>query len=184
MVKDPSTKVHIKAMQLSSPFFSCLLFTFWLQFYQFGILMSSRKLYDVLLIMYPSIHSCILIWGNRKLTQAFLSFLWQSRCWLKERCRGPAWGTPPMAKVTRNEAWHTQRRDQASGNPLFPSIYPQSQSLFYALTYTSDFTGGSPPLPFLSEKELTCSSKAIKIPGHDKSVSAYRLLWRLSSPPV
>ena len=30
--------------------------------------------------------------------------------------------------------------------------------LFYALTYTSDFTGGSPPSPFLSEKELTRSS--------------------------
>ena len=36
--------------------------------------------------------------------------------------RGPASGTPPMAKVMRKEAWHTQRRDQASGNPLFPSI--------------------------------------------------------------
>ena len=50
-----------------------------------------------------------------------------------------------MAKVMKKEAWHTQRRDQASGNPLFPSIYPQNQSLFYALTYTSDLTGGSPP---------------------------------------
>ena len=81
-----------------------------------------------------------------------------------------------MAKVMRKEAWHTQRRDQASGNPLFPSIYPQNQSLstllFYALNYTSDFTGGSPPSPFLSEKKLMCSSKSIKVPGHDKSVSA------------
>ena len=34
-----------------------------------------------------------------------------------------------MAKVMKKEAWHTQRCDQASGNPLFPSIYPQSQSL-------------------------------------------------------
>ena len=81
-----------------------------------------------------------------------------------------------MAQVMRKEAWHTQRRDQASGNPLFLSIYPQNQSLFYALTYTSDFTGGSPPSPFLSEKELTCSSKSIKIPGRDKSVSVYGLL--------
>ena len=80
-----------------------------------------------------------------------------------------------MAKAMRKEARHTQRRDQASGNPLFPSFYPQSQSLFYALTYTSDFMGGYSPLA-LSEKELTCSSKAIKIPGRDKSVSAYGLL--------
>ena len=54
-----------------------------------------------------------------------------------------------------------QRRDRASGNALFPSIYPQKQSLptllFYALTYTSEFTGGSTPSP-LSEKELTYSS--------------------------
>ena len=39
-----------------------------------------------------------------------------------------------------------QRCDQASGNPLFPSIYPQNQSLstllFHALAYTSDFMGG------------------------------------------
>ena len=83
-----------------------------------------------------------------------------------------------MAKVMRKEAWHTQRRDQASGNPLFPSIYPQNQSLptllFYALTYTSDFTGGCPLSPLL--EELTYSSKKIKIPGHDKSVSTYGLL--------
>ena len=32
-----------------------------------------------------------------------------------------------MAKVMRKEAWHTQRRDQASGNPLFPSIYPKTR---------------------------------------------------------
>ena len=27
----------------------------------------------------------------------------------------------------RKEAWHTQRRDQASGNPPFPSIYPKTR---------------------------------------------------------
>ena len=47
-------------------------------------------------------------------------------------------------------------RDRASGNPLFPSIYPQNQSLptllFHALTYTSDFMGVCSP-PVLSEKE-------------------------------
>ena len=66
-----------------------------------------------------------------------------------------------MAKVMRKEARHTQRWDRASGDALFPSIYPQNQSLptllRHALTYTSDFTGGSPPPP-LSEKELTYSS--------------------------
>ena len=42
-----------------------------------------------------------------------------------------------------------QRRDRASGDPLFLSIYPQNQSLstllLYPLTYASDFTGAAPP---------------------------------------
>ena len=68
----------------------------------------------------------------------------------------------------------------------FSSIYPQNQSLptlmLCALTYTSDFTGGYPPPP-LSEKELTYSS-VDKVPGCDKSVSTYKLLWRLFWPHV
>ena len=66
-----------------------------------------------------------------------------------------------MAKVMRKEASAYTKVDLASGNPLFPSIYPQNQGLptllFYALTYTSDFMGGYPPPP-LSEKELAYSS--------------------------
>ena len=85
-----------------------------------------------------------------------------------------------MAKVMRKEAWHMQRRDQSLRKHPVPEHLSQNQSLstllFHALTYTSDFTGGSPSSSFLSEKELTCSSKSIKIPGHDKSVSAYGLL--------
>ena len=45
-------------------------------------------------------------------------------------CWGPEWETPPMAKVMRKEAWRRQRRDQASGNPLFPSIYPKTRVCF------------------------------------------------------
>ena len=33
-------------------------------------------------------------------------------------CREPARGAPPMTKVMRKEAQHTQRRDRASGVPL------------------------------------------------------------------
>ena len=36
----------------------------------------------------------------------------------KVGCREPARGTPPVAKVMRKEARHTQRRDRASGVPL------------------------------------------------------------------
>ena len=51
----------------------------------------------------------------------------------------------------------TQRQDRASGDPLFLSIYPQNQTLltllFYALTYTSDFTGvGGADPHYLSQR--------------------------------
>ena len=64
-----------------------------------------------------------------------------------------------------------QRRNRASGNPLFLSIYPQNQSLptllFHALTYTSDFTGGCSPTNSLGEG-VNLQLQLIKIPGHDE----------------
>ena len=45
-----------------------------------------------------------------------------------DECREP--GTLPMAKIMRKEAWHMQRCDQASGNPLYPSIYPKTRVCF------------------------------------------------------
>ena len=82
----------------------------------------------------------------------------QSYCYRLSKfhiCRNPVWGNPPVAKVMRKEARHTQRRNRASGVPWkFSSIYPQNQSLptllLCALTYTSDFRGGCPPPPSLS----------------------------------
>ena len=56
-----------------------------------------------------------------------------------------------------------------------PSIYPQNQSLFYALTYTSDFTGGCSPITSLGEG-VNLQLQLIKIAGRDKSVSTYKLL--------
>ena len=92
--------------------------------------------------------------------------------WVKQGYVIGEWGARPMDAGSQREelcpwqrSWgrrlqHTQRRDRASGNPLFPSIYPPNQSLptllLHALTYTSDFMGGCPPP--LSEKELTYSS--------------------------
>ena len=63
---------------------------------------------------------------------------------------------PPMAKVMRKEARHTQRRDQASGVSLeiLEHLPPKPESAYFllcAFTYTSDFMRGCPPLP-LSEK--------------------------------
>ena len=92
---------------------------------------------------------------------------------------------PPMAKVMRKEAWHTQRRDRASGVPLeiLEHLPPKPESAYFllcAFTYTSEFTGGCPPLP-LSEKRVSLQLQLI-IPGCD-SVSTYKLLWKSSSLP-
>ena len=86
----------------------------------------------------------------------------------KKGCWGPAWGTPPMAKVMSKEAWHMQRRDQASGNPLFPSIYPKTRVLYGELS----------PIT-ISLRGVNLQLQLIKIPGRDKSVSTYEL-WRFS----
>ena len=76
------------------------------------------------------------------------------------RCWEPAWGTPPVAKVMRKEARHTQRRDLASGVPLeiLEHLPPKPESASFT-TLCSHlhlwlYGGGCPPLP-LSEKELT-----------------------------
>ena len=69
----------------------------------------------------------------------------------------PGAGAPPMTKVMRKEARHMQGRDQASGVPLeiLEHLPPKPESAYFllcALTYTSDFTGGCPPLPFSENK--------------------------------
>ena len=63
-----------------------------------------------------------------------------------------------MAKVMRKEASAYAKAGSSLRKPPVPEHLPPKTRVFYALTYTSDFTGGSPPSPFLSEKELTCSS--------------------------
>ena len=73
------------------------------------------------------------------------------------------------AKVMRKEAGHTQRRDRASGVPLeiLEHLPPKPESAYFllcALTYTSNFTGGCPPLP-LSEKRVHLQLQLIKFLG-------------------
>ena len=48
-------------------------------------------------------------------------------------CREPAWGAPPMAKVMRKEARHTQRWDRASGVPLeiLEHLPPKPESAYF-----------------------------------------------------
>ena len=66
------------------------------------------------------------------------------------------------------------------------SIYPHNQSLptllLCALTYTSDFMGGLSPTTSFGEG-VNLELQLIIIPGRDRSVSTYKLLWRFSSLP-
>ena len=101
------------------------------------------------------------------------------------KSKGVRGASSARAKVMRKEAWHTQRQDRASGVPpeILEHLPPKPESAYFllcAFTYTSDFTGGCPPLP-LSEKSVNLQLQLI-IPGCD-SVSTYKLLWKSCSRP-
>ncbi|KAL4682660.1 hypothetical protein H8957_006542 [Semnopithecus entellus] len=86
--QDPSTKVHIKALQtvisfllLCAIYFLSVMVSVWslerLENKPFFLFCKAIR------IMYPSAHAFFLIWGNKKLQQTFLSVLWQVRYWVK-----------------------------------------------------------------------------------------------------
>ncbi|XP_033078745.1 taste receptor type 2 member 43 [Trachypithecus francoisi] len=86
--QDPSTKVHIKALQtvisfllLCAIYFLSVMISVWslerLENKPFFLFCKAIR------IMYPSAHAFFLIWGNKKLKQTFLSVLWQVRYWVK-----------------------------------------------------------------------------------------------------
>ena len=102
-------------------------------------------------------------------------------------CREPAWGPPPVAKVMRKEARHTQRRDQASGVPLeILEHLPSKPESAYFIVFCSHLHlwlyGGLSPTTSFGEG-VNLELQLIIIPGHYRSVSTYKLLWRFSSPP-
>ena len=102
-------------------------------------------------------------------------------------CQEPAWGTLPVAKVMRKEAWHTQRRDRASGVPLeiLEHLPPKPESAYFSALcshlYLWLYGGLSPMISFWEGVNLEL--QLIIIPGRDKSVSTNKLLWRFSSLP-
>ncbi|XP_011809072.1 PREDICTED: taste receptor type 2 member 43 [Colobus angolensis palliatus] len=86
--QDPSTKVHIKALQtvisfllLCAIYFLSIMISVWslerLENKPFFLFCKAIR------VMHPSAHAFILIWGNKKLKQTFLSVLWQVRYWVK-----------------------------------------------------------------------------------------------------
>ena len=102
-------------------------------------------------------------------------------------CREPAWGTPTVAKIMRKEAWHTQRRDGALGVPLeiLEHLPPKPESAYFtALCFHLHLWlyGGLSPTTSLW-KRVNLQLQLIIIPGRDRSVSTYKLLWRFSSLP-
>ena len=102
-------------------------------------------------------------------------------------CQEPAWGTPPVAKVMRKEAWHMQRRDHASGVPLeiLEHLPPKPESAYFTALcchlHLWLYGGLSPTISFWEGVNLEL--QLIIIPGRDKSVSTNKLLWRFSSLP-
>ena len=103
------------------------------------------------------------------------------------QCWGPEWGTPPVTKVMRKEARHTQRRDRASGVPLeiLEHLRPKPESAYFT-TLCSHLHlwlyGGLSPTTSLGEG-VNLELQFIIIPGRDKSVLTYKLLWRFSGLP-
>ncbi|XP_036313759.1 taste receptor type 2 member 31-like [Pipistrellus kuhlii] len=88
--QDPSTEVHVRAMQTVISFLLLFVIYFLAQIIQIWTFITPKNdsvlmLCEVLRILHPSAHSLILIWGNKTLRQAFLSFLWQLKCWLKKK---------------------------------------------------------------------------------------------------
>ncbi|XP_028387424.1 taste receptor type 2 member 31-like [Phyllostomus discolor] len=87
--QDASTKVHVRAMQTVISF---LLFFFIYFLARITSIWNSNTLQNnsiamlcrVLGLLYCSFHPFVLIWGNKKLRQAILSFLSQLKCWVKE----------------------------------------------------------------------------------------------------
>uniref|UniRef100_A0A8C6G4S5 Taste receptor type 2 n=1 Tax=Mus spicilegus TaxID=10103 RepID=A0A8C6G4S5_MUSSI len=82
--RDPSTTAHIKALQMMVTFL--LLYTIFF----LALVMQSSKMkflsstvfnyfFEVISLAFPSGHSCVLILGNSKLRQTFISTVW----WLK-----------------------------------------------------------------------------------------------------
>ena len=104
------------------------------------------------------------------------------------QCWESAWGTLPVEKVMRKETRHTQRRDWASGVPLeiLEHLPPKPESAYFtalcSYLHLWLYGGLSPTTSF--REGVNLELQLIKVPGRDKSVSTYKLLWRLFRPHV
>ena len=67
-----------------------------------------------------------------------------------------------MTKLMRKEAWHTQRRDRASGVPLeiLEHLHPKPESAYFLLSPTPLTLRGAVP-HYLSEKRVSLQLQLI-----------------------
>ena len=100
-------------------------------------------------------------------------------------CREPAWGTPPVAKVMRKEASAYAKVGSSLRKPPVPEHLPPKPESVYFTALCSHLHlwlyGGLSPTSL--GEGVNLQLQLIKIPGRDKSVSTYKLLWSFSSLP-
>ena len=100
-------------------------------------------------------------------------------------CREPAWGTPPMAKVMRKEASAYAKAGSSLRKPPVPEHLPPKPESVYFTALCSHlhlwlYRGLSPTS--LGEG-INLQLQLTKIPGGDKGVSTFKILWRFSRLP-
>ncbi|XP_063528502.1 taste receptor type 2 member 43 [Pongo pygmaeus] len=85
--QDPSTRVHIKALQIVISFLLCAIYLLSIMISGWSLGRLENKAVfmfcKAIRFSYPSAHAFILIRGNKKLKQTFLSVLQQVRYWVK-----------------------------------------------------------------------------------------------------
>ena len=159
------------------------------QLFHFPLSLSSERLFSFSLLS-----------GIRVVSSAFLRLLIFLLAILIPACASssPAFLMMYSAAGSQREELHpwqmswgrwlgiTQRQDRASGDPLFPSIYPPNQSAYFTVLCSHLHLwlyGGLSPITISLREGVNLQLQLIKIPGHDKSVSTYKLLWKFSSLP-
>ena len=98
-------------------------------------------------------------------------------------CQEPAWGTLPMAKVMRKEASAYAKAGSSLRKPPLPEHLPPKPESVLCSHLHLWLNGGLSPITISLGEGVNLQLQLIKIPGYDKSVSTYKLLWRSSSLP-
>ena len=133
------------------------------------------------------------IWKSHSLVVTYnpIRCIQQSWCTLNAcltsmaMCQEPAWGTPPAANVMRKEASAYTKAGSSLRKRPVPEHTPKTRvCLLYSCSHLYLWLyGGLSPFTISLWGGVNLQFQLIKIPGRDKSVSIYKLLWRFSSLP-